>query len=148
MPLLWYGEKFDKKARAQIRRNVIDACLEVEGTAKGLMSRGGRTESGAAVVKPGAETVMIDPETGGSAKKVNSYRSKPGEPPRVQTGRLRASITHEIHPTLPVGRVGTNVKYGKFLEFGTRRMAPRPWLRVALALAQDKIKQIMSRKVR
>ena len=53
--------------------------------------------------------------------------SRPGQPPHKQTGRLRASIAWEM-----VGddkaRVGTNVKYGRYLELGTRRMAVRPWL--------------------
>jgi HK97 gp10 family phage protein len=133
MSLRWYGDKVTNKFQRQVRRNVTDACLVVESTAKGLMGRGGRTESG---------------EAGEKAQKINSYHSKPGEPPRVQTGTLRRSITHEIHPILPIGRVGTNVKYGKFLEFGTRRMAPRPWLRLALAKSRDKIKRIMGRKIR
>jgi HK97 gp10 family phage protein len=53
--------------------------------------------------------------------------SRPGSPPHKQTGRLRASIAWEL-----VGddraRVGTNVKYGRYLELGTSRMSPRPWL--------------------
>ena len=46
--------------------------------------------------------------------------------PKVQTGRLRSSITHEVEQ----GQVsiGTNVYYGKYLEFGTSKMPPYPWL--------------------
>ena len=46
--------------------------------------------------------------------------------PRVQTGRLRSSITHEVEQ----GQVsiGTNVYYGKILEFGSVKMPPYPWL--------------------
>lgn len=60
--------------------------------------------------------------------------SRPGMPPHVDTGRLRASITHEVETRLLniIGRVGTNVKYGRWLELGTSRMAARPWLRPAL----------------
>lgn len=60
--------------------------------------------------------------------------SRPGEPPRVDTGRLRSSITHEVVSKLKgiVGRVGTNVKYGRYLELGTSKMLPRPWLIPAL----------------
>ena len=43
---------------------------------------------------------------------------RPG--PRVRTGRLRASITHKIiNPAL--ARVGTNVFYAPFVEFGHRQ---------------------------
>ncbi len=41
----------------------------------------------------------------------------------VQTGRLRASITSEIYADF--GRVGTNVFYAPFVEFGTAKMEAR-----------------------
>lgn len=55
----------------------------------------------------------------------------------VQTGRLRASITH-----VP-GRdgkgyyvdVGSNVEYAPFVEFGTSKQPAQPYLRPALAEA-------------
>jgi len=65
--------------------------------------------------------------------------SSPGEPPHVDEGRLRSSITHEIGGTRNVveARVGTNVKYGRFLELGTRHILPRPWLRPAIMQILD-----------
>jgi hypothetical protein len=47
-------------------------------------------------------------------------------PKRVDTGRLRASITWEIRllGQKPVGRVGTNVKYAKFVHDGTGIYGP------------------------
>lgn len=57
--------------------------------------------------------------------------SAAGDAPAVDTGRLRQSIT-----ALKVDdghwRVGTNVVYAPYLEFGTRRMAARPFMRVAV----------------
>lgn len=46
--------------------------------------------------------------------------SAPGEPPAVDFGRLRSSITHEIEKEFLsfVAKVGTNVEYAKILEFG------------------------------
>lgn len=41
----------------------------------------------------------------------------------VDTGRLRASITHTISGM--TGRVGTNVEYAPFIEYGTQRMLGR-----------------------
>jgi hypothetical protein len=66
--------------------------------------------------------------------------SAPGEPPRVDTGRLRASITHEMETVrgAPTGRVGTNVRYGRDLEIGRFNMQPRPWLRPALKKAASR----------
>ena len=52
----------------------------------------------------------------------------------VDTGRLRSSITFELGKDGGdiVARVGTNVHYAPYLEFGTRRMTARPFLRPAL----------------
>lgn len=72
-------------------------------------------------------------------------RSKPGEPPRKQTGRLRASVTREVSEKDMEARVGTNVKYGKYLELGTKRgILPRPWLRRALAEMQVRVNELLS----
>lgn len=68
-------------------------------------------------------------------KNVTHRASSPGQPPAVDTGRLRSSITYEIgtQGRVLVARVGTNVEYAKHLELGTSRMRPRPFLRPALA---------------
>lgn len=49
-----------------------------------------------------------------------SIASLPGEPPRRQTGDLWRRISHEIDRSRHVARVGTNLKYALWLEFGTR----------------------------
>jgi phage gpG-like protein len=46
-------------------------------------------------------------------------RSKPGEPPRFQSGRLRNSISYAMIDRF-TARVGTNVKYARYLELGTK----------------------------
>lgn len=53
----------------------------------------------------------------------------------VDTGRLRASITHALeHDTLGfVGIVGTDVEYAPYVELGTERAPAQPFLRPALA---------------
>ena len=84
------------------RRGIEKACLIVESYAKEHMS----------------------PES----------PSAPGEPPAVVTGTLRASITHRLEEEDgdTVGYVGTNVEYAPYLEFGTSRMAARPFMFPAL----------------
>lgn len=57
--------------------------------------------------------------------------SIPGKPPHRQTGQLVSSVGHEFEQGGLVGIVGTNVKHGFWLEFGTTKMAARPWLRPA-----------------
>ncbi len=61
--------------------------------------------------------------------------------PQVQTGRLRASILHNVNPGEV--EIGTNVVYGKYLEFGTVKMPPYSWLFVAVESSkQDIIKAL------
>lgn len=83
--------------------------------------------------------------------------SKPGEPPAVDTGVLRASVMSEVRikgseVTGKVGpdieyikgktEAGTDVEYGFYLELGTSKMQPRPFLRPALKRQQKNIKRI------
>ena len=68
--------------------------------------------------------------------------SSPGEPPKKLTGTLRIGVLQEKELLVPEARVGTNVPYGKWLEMGTRKMAPRPWLSAAL---RNKAADIMRR---
>ena len=71
------------------------------------------------------------PKSGRVYEKTNPNRthtaSAPGQYPASDTGRLASSVR-----MVPVGptayEVGTNVEYGPMLEFGTVKMAARPWL--------------------
>lgn len=51
----------------------------------------------------------------------------------VDTGRLRASISHRVEvdqsENVVVGVIGTNVEYAVYQEFGTERVPPRAFLR-------------------
>jgi len=139
MPYVWYGKKVKWEILDWTRKRLIEAAFLYEQTIKLSMKKGGRTESGFARPRRGTKRTMEDPLSGKKVGKINSHRSKPGEVPRVQTGRLRRSITTWFHPKLPIARVGTNVKYAKPLELGTRRMKPRPFMRPALMKVKGKI---------
>ena len=47
----------------------------------------------------------------------------------VDTGRLRNSITHEADEESV--SIGTNVEYGKYVELGSSRRRPHPYLKPA-----------------
>lgn len=77
-------------------------------------------------------------------KTIAHHPSMPYNPPAVDTGTLRRSITYKVNESEKVGRVGSTIKnppYGLYLEYGTSRMKPRPWLRPALEINMPKIKQ-------
>jgi len=50
----------------------------------------------------------------------SSGPSRPGEFPHADTGRLRNSIFGDVDEKELSGTVGTNLKYGLYLEYGTR----------------------------
>ena len=74
--------------------------------------------------------------------------SKPGDPPNADRGRLAQSIKFEIEGKGLVGRVGSNLKYAKALEFGTKIMEARPWLSVALSQAAKEVAEIFRRSIK
>lgn len=55
--------------------------------------------------------------------------SESGQYPATDTGRLASNVRYELpQGGNMVGRVGTNIQYGAYLEFGTSQMDARPWL--------------------
>lgn len=49
----------------------------------------------------------------------------------VDTGNLRASITHEVDTADNAVYIGTNVEYAPYVELGTSRQKAQPFLRPA-----------------
>ena len=64
----------------------------------------------------------------GAAFAQSNRVSLPGDPPAPDVGRLRASITID-RVSVFVVRVGTNVEYAPWLEYGTARLKKRPFMR-------------------
>lgn len=93
-----------------------------------------------------SRTVSFKDNKNGKRVKVlgarGSSRSRPGQFPHKDFGRLRMSIAQDFDGKTST-RVGTNVDYGRFLEFGTARMAARPWLRRSLMEERQKIEDII-----
>jgi HK97 gp10 family phage protein len=62
----------------------------------------------------------------------------------VDTGRLRASISSRLsnaNKEHVYAEIGTNVEYGSLLEFGTSKMAAKPFLFPAYTQNKEKIKK-------
>ena len=79
------------------------------------------------------------------------HPSLPGNPPAVDTGTLRRSITYSVDEENLVGYVGSVLNdppYEVYLEYGTSRMKPRPWLKPATEKSMEKIKEIMAGAVK
>jgi HK97 gp10 family phage protein len=73
--------------------------------------------------------------------------SEAGQPPHQFTSRLADSLPEardvKTEPNRIVGIIGSTVSYARFLEFGTRYMAARPFIRPAVAQTEKKISRII-----
>ena len=112
-----------KKAEADSKKFVTMSCAEVERTAK---------------------TIMRDSPTNPDVSygKKGHHPSYAGNPPAPDTGTLMRSITHEVSVkgNEVVGEVGSIINYSnypRYLEYGTSKMKPRPWLSASLIRCQS-----------
>lgn len=91
-----------------------------------------------------------EPKKSGKGFKKNSSKawkrghpSEPGMIPHIQTGTLKRSINWKRSGKFR-RRVGTGVKHGLWLEFGTRNMEPRPFLVPAIRRNKTRVEQIIA----
>ena len=79
---------------------------------------------------------------------IKHQASAPGQPPAADTGRLHTSIQMIPEPDLLKVTIGPGVQYAKFLEFGTKKMAPRPFMIPPFNATLPKIKANIGKAVR
>ena len=116
-------ERQARQAEADSRKFVTMSCAEVERTAKTLM-RDSPTNPDVTYGKKG------------------HHPSLPGNAPAPDKGTLLKSISHsvEVKNNEVVGYVGSTIQnsdYPRYLEYGTSKMKPRPWLSASLIKCQS-----------
>lgn len=80
------------------------------------------------------------------------HPSLPGNPPARDTGNLTNSIRWEIHNEGKeiygiVGSSQLDENYAVYTEYGTTKMAPRPWLRPAMEKNNEWIRKSIANAV-
>ena len=63
----------------------------------------------------------------------------------VDTGNLRASITHEVDTSDNAVYIGTNVEYAPYVELGTSRQKAQPFLRPAASEHGAQYRQVLKK---
>lgn len=125
--LVFHTDKVMKAIDDAASKKMSQAVMEVRNTTLETLSgsRSGRTYK-----VPGTQRTYT--------------ASAPGEPPAQATASLRQSIKTVVRGEgkKVIGEVGTDKEHGPMLEFGTRNMAPRPWLRISFEKTMPKLKQI------
>ena len=137
--LEWNDSQFMLLATGEMVKAVTKASIFTQGVAKQLIGRAGKGR----LYRRG---------------NIKHRASKPGDPPARDTGILANSVSHKvsIKRLFVRGQVGSDIdsirsrtdkttdpEYGLFLELGTSRIAPRPWLRPALIKAKPRINRIL-----
>jgi len=100
-----------------------------------------------------AGLMMAGAQIEGDAKrnwKGREEESVKGEMPRVQTGRLRGSITHALRRDMfgSSVEIGTNVSYAKAVEMGTSQTWPHPFLTPALNKTKPNIRKYIENAIK
>lgn len=107
---------------------VADLAADTEAEAKLAISAGGKT--GVVYKRRG----------------VSHRSSSRGQAPASDTGVLLGSIQHDIQSPL-LAYVGTRIIYGRHLEFGTTKMAARPWLLPSFEKAKIGVSKDLKREI-
>lgn len=111
----WYGDRVLAKVTQACQRALIQSTEEVRNEAIRL--------------------ILDTPHTGRTYRRrsVEHVASAPGEPPASDTGTLTSRIDTVYDMANLSSLVQARIDYALYLEYGTQRMAPRPFLRPALA---------------
>ena len=81
----------------------------------------------------------------------DNVRRTPPNHPQVQTGNLMSSIIHvstpdQTTPYVEIGSTINNPPYPTYLELGTAKMPPYPWLLPAVEMQRENITKILGSK--
>ena len=66
----------------------------------------------------------------------------------VDTGRLRDSITHTVNTEAKTVTVSSDVEYSPYVELGTSKMPPKPFLKPAMMESAKELSQILERELK
>ena len=123
--------KISTAAKQLISHAVFKGVADVEKEAKMSIQRGG---------KSGIVYQRYSPK--------RTHRSSaPGEPPASDTGYLVNNIKRKMDMDKLGGEIRSRAAYSKYLEYGTSKMMPRPYMFPALEKHRGKIKTRINRAV-
>lgn len=110
------------------------------------------TEAARDVKQEAQRLILSPPKTGRLYKRYRPQRlhqaSAPGQPPAEDQGTLRRSIDFEVNRRKLEASVFSQSTVAQFLEFGTRRILPRPFLRPSLRVKEKSIATRLIRRLK
>ena len=130
-----FNNRLEKKlktdAQQQVKKNLNRGVMLVRNTAVEQIQRGKKT---------GETYELYNPRR-------THTSSAPGEYPATDTGFLVGQISTEVKTkgTQVIGQIISSAPYSKHLEFGTTKMAARPFMQPSLEKNKRKIRDIFKR---
>lgn len=113
----------------RVEKMIKDAAKRAPGRVDSILSKAAFNTQNVAIT-----SMQLSPPTGRTYRRrsVVHTASSEGGPPRIDTGTLIANITVQKEGLMSY-TVGSrkDAPHGFWLEFGTSKMAPRPWLQPA-----------------
>lgn len=156
-----YLEKAGRRGTTELQKAIKTTALLVQGTAKKNLQQGAK--SGVTYYRipgdkymtvraggPDGPPVAFIPGGGNQNLSPTHTASAPGEAPASDTGQLASSVTVEISDDGLNAKIfsdNNRVKYGAWLEFGTRLIEPRPWLIPALYANKENFEKLLQEAV-
>jgi len=147
----WFGPSVKKRVESQIDRNLDIAAIVLNSGIRQDLSVTGLH---------GASLLSVE-RAGTSSKVLAQFPSKPGQPPHKVTGELQRCVgwdrgkgAHSMFGKRNIRRIGLgmggkdSVQKGIWLEFGTRWMLPRPFIRPGFFKRVARVKQILATRVK
>jgi hypothetical protein len=124
--------------------DVLRTILDVERAASQGVALGAES-----VLSTAIDHIMNDPKTGRIYRRrgVEHQASAPGEAPASDTGTLVRRSTTEHDAGALVSTVFFRTAYAAALEYGTAKIAPRPYARVSLEEKREEIEQNIKDRV-
>lgn len=139
------------------RLNAVEASVE-NGVRRGLVAGGARVEATAKnlVRQPGQGRVYTHylwTDNQGRLRKGRERpaphrASAPGDPPASDTGRLMGSIQSGMVGDGFRNEVTAATEYARWLEFGTLKMAARPFMKPAIDQNRKPVLKILIQEIR
>lgn len=126
--------ELDEHTLAALHQGLLGAIALMVGDAKRSVARGPKT--GRIYMK-------------GKNRNIRHQASAPGEPPATDTGKLVNSIVGDAKITgkQVQGYLEARTAYAGYLEFGTRKMAARPFMTSAVMRNRDRAIALMREAV-
>jgi hypothetical protein len=143
--IIWYAKQVMDKVEAQVQQNMDKAAILLQGEVVKSFGSPQALPEGYNLYNQRGKKI--------TEKRFRSgQHSAPGEPPYVQSGMLRRSITW-MAPAKLIRLVGSALKpqgsqgshsYAWYLEYGTSKMAARPYLLPALRRLRGQLFRIIA----